>query len=556
MAILEVRPARARNLIGWFGELPELEIIATFERNGFLLQAYTEADLDTPTTLSTLSAIVFVQSPMKPNRIVRSLANHGHALLNHGCQVVVMVAAAHPTTGGGFKSFAAPLATVLRDHRFPAAGLSVFSDEELKTARGKPGNEPPLPHVRFFPLGTSWDWVANSIAATDQDGSPSTVLEIAHPKHVHLNDAHQLLLRRAFSDCKTVHLAPMDEEGKSGALVFRAYADLARGLLGPWPQPYFVKLGPRNKIFREYQNYMEVVDPYVPFHLGPRLIPRRCHLGSKLGIVVGDFVERAESLRDCAKRGRAAPAIAALFHTTLHGWYRTALDKDIPLTDRLSLPRLDCVPRRLTQARRMGARMDLAALNKQFQSSATLLPLLMGPIHGDLHASNILVRANDAILIDFYAHRDDMPILFDIACLEASLLLDGFGSDDRKVLTWLRSIAPLYKGALLESACATVHPKDASAWFFACVNQIRLFARDTQRCPGQYAAILAVALLRKASKDASLKGKQSIRRAAAFVLAEQLLEGAFGGGESNIPSHRGAKLDHQAADAMAGPVSA
>lgn len=172
--------------------------------------------------------------------------------------------------------------------------------------------------------------------------------------------------------------------------------------------------------------------------------------------------------------------------------------------------------------------MDITSLDRQFQSSATLQPVLMGPIHGDLHASNILVRANDAIVIDFYAHHNDMPILYDVACLEASLLLDGFASDDRKVLAWLKSIAPLYQGALLDNACATVHPKDASAWFFACITQIRLFARDAQRCRGQYAAILAVALLIKASKDPSLKGKQSMRRAAACVLAEQLLDGAFG----------------------------
>jgi len=532
MGIPRASATGTRNLIGWFGTLPEQKIVDSFKRWGFLIQAYTEADLQVPAQLFALSAMVFVQSPEKPSRVVMPLANYWQLLLDHGIQVVVLVAAAHRTKGKEVTSFAAPLATVLRNQRFPAAGLSVFKDDEIKISREDRGSEPAPPHVRFFTLGTSWNWVAKSIAAASQELAPSTPLEIFCPKHFQLDGAHKALLRRAFFDCATVHLAPMDEEGKSGALVFRAYADLVEGLLGRWPQPYFVKIAVRNKIYTEYQNYTNVVDPYVPFHLGPRLIPERCHLGAKLGIIVGDFVERAESLRECANRGRAAPMIAALFHTTLHGWYRSASEKDAPLPDRLKFPRLDGIPKRLRHARRMGARMDVPALNAMFQSSASLLPVLIGPIHGDLHASNILVRSHDAIVIDFCAHRDEMPILYDIACLEVSLLIDGFASDDRKVLHWLKSVAPLYRGALLETACATVHPKDASAWFFSCVTQIRLFARDMQRRRGQYAATLAMALLWKASKDPTLKGKQSIRRAAACVLAERLLNDTFGKSEA------------------------
>ena len=419
------------------------------------------------------------------------------------------------------------MATIIGRNKLPVAGLSIFTPEELKVARLRPSSDQPLPHVRFFKVGTPWNLVANAIAATDQEAPPSAALDIALPKDIRLDAAEELLLRRAFADCASIHLSSMDDEGKSGASVFRAYADLQEGLLGPWPQPYFVKIGPRGKVFQEYQNYLAVVDPYVPFHLGPRLIPERCHLGAAQGIIVGDFVERAESLRDCASRGRAVPAIAALFHSTLHGWYRFASEKPIPLTQRLNVPDFTRVSRRLRHARRLGSTKSASDLCQLFEQSKYLLPVLVGPIHGDLHAANILIRASDAILIDFCAHRVDMPVLFDIACLEASLLIDGFASDGRKILPWLRSIAPLYDGALLETACATAHPKEPSAWFFSCVNQIRLFARDMQRNSGQYAAALAVALLRKASKDPYLRGKDNFRRAAAYVLAEKLLIEAF-----------------------------
>lgn len=528
MAIAEVRPARSRNLIGWYGEaLPGDEVLEPFRDHGFLVQPVSSPDFANVATYASMAAVVFLQSATKPNQVVTALREHAPALLNHGCLAIVMMVTDQVQADGGRISYAGLVARVLKEMNLPIAGVSAFTPEELANAELVSTDDQPLPHVRLFGTGAPWRLVANALALVDHDTVVSAKLAIHPPKHVKLSSIQELMLRRAFADCSSIHLVAMDDEGKSGASVFRAYADLQKGLLGQWPQPYFVKIGPRDKIFREFQNYGAVVSPYVPFHLGPRLIAERCHLAAGHGVIVGDFVERSESFRDCASRGRAGPAIASLFQSTLHGWYRLAEDDLTPIPKRLHFPRRKPPTRRLHFAKRLGLTKSLAALRKLYLRSMELTPVLTGPIHGDLHAANILVRGVDAILIDFCAHQDDMPILFDIACLEVSLLIDGFDKDDRDTISWLRSIMPLYEAPLLRSPCATTHPKEPSAWFFACVNQLRLFARDMQRCDGQYAAVLAISLIKKACKDPELTGKANRRRAAAYVLAEKLLHGTF-----------------------------
>jgi hypothetical protein len=66
-------------------------------------------------------------------------------------------------------------------------------------------------------------------------------------------------------------------------------------------------------------------------------------------------------------------------------------------------------------------------------------------------------------------------------------------------------------------------PKNSSAWFQACVRQIRLYAQQMQCRPGQYAAALALALLIKASKDKNAPEPKATRRAAAYMLAARIL---------------------------------
>lgn len=523
MAISEKRP-RARAAVAWLGELPATDVLELFVARGFVTYPCDEEKLNNPAFLAGLSAVIFTQDPAHPMRVVKQIRAHAETLLNFDCQVIVRVSSAAVIPGHeGTTSFVGLVATALQKQKLPNAGISTL-EPALVSGTAEVG-DPPRPYVHIVGPAIAWPAIANGIA-NDTPGAPPKYEGLKITSEMTLSPTHELLMRRAFADCSDIHLSPM-AGGRSGVDVYRAYADLSNGTLGPWPLPYFIKVGQRAKIYKEYQNYKAVVDPYVPFHLGPHLIEERCHLGATEGILVGDYVENSESLNTTAKNGRSAQAIACLFNTTLNGWYRFAIEKPVPLTKILRFPDLSKLVARIDRARALGATTTPEQLEEVFGRSVTAIPVLMGPGHGDLHASNILVRASDAIVIDFLAHKN-LPLVYDVACLEASLLVDGFAQDAREISVWLSSVACLYDGAILDQKGGSTHPKDPSAWFFGCASQIRLYARQLERHKGQYAAALAIALLSKAAKDGALAEPENSRRAVAYYFAEKLLLGTFG----------------------------
>jgi hypothetical protein len=217
-----------------------------------------------------------------------------------------------------------------------------------------------------------------------------------------------------------------------------------------------------------------------------------------------------------------------LFDRTLLGWHRQAKKVDVPLSKGLlrHFPRrIDA--KRMKRARELGATHDIHELRSLFML-CTSTPVLAGPIHGDLNAANVRVRATDAIVIDFFRHQGDYPLLCDAATLEASLLVEGFSDTQIDTKEWLHSLKPLYDDFPLDGAVTRANPKNRSFWFHACVQQIRRYARQWECKPNQYAAALALALLEKATKDANVAEPEASRRAGAYVLAEQILVKTFG----------------------------
>jgi len=523
MAISEKRP-RERAAVAWLGDLPPTDVLELFVARGFLTYPCDEEKLKETSFLAGLSAVIFTQDPAHPRRVVKQIEDHAKTLLDFDCQVIVRAATEAVVSGtDGTTDFFPLIENIVRKLKLPHVGLDVMSSHLPKAPKAPDAKDQPRPYLHVVGLKFPWQAMANRIANDAPGAPPYDGLNIT--SDVLLSQTHKLLLRRAFNDCSEIHLFRMDG-GRSGVDVYRAYADLSKGRLGPWPRPYFIKVGQRAKIFKEYENYKGVVNPYVPFHLGPRLTEERCHLGANKGILVGDYVESSESLNTTAKSGRSTQAIACLFNTTLDGWYRSAVEESTPLTQTLRFPDLAKLAPRAVCARALGATTTPEELAEIFGRCATAMPVLMGFGHGDLHAANILVRASDAIVIDFLAHKY-MPLVYDVACLEASLLVDGFVQDDRAIPVWLKSIVCLYDGPILDKKAGNTHPKDPSAWFFGCAAQIRLYARHLERHKGQYAAALAIALLLKAAKDGQLPEPENSRRAAAYYLAEKLLLETF-----------------------------
>jgi hypothetical protein len=518
MAIIkELIPLRARRRVIWLNaETPKMGR-AVFESRDFVVTSGTIEDLNNNETLAGLAAIIFTQSSNKLNRVCEELAACATRLLNFDCRVIV-----RPAESG----VGSPVNTLgviercVRELQLPAFGLL--------------GRNDALPHVRLFDLAAPWRAVGNYVLEHPPGRPPAPAGELAvtcvdqNDNTVELAAEDEILIRRAFGSCSDAHLSTMDDVGRSGASVYRVYTELSGGHFGRWPLPYFVKLGRRESILAEYQNYQDHVVPYVPFHLGPHLVNELCCLSAARGLIVGNFVEESESFIRCARAGRAVAALACLFNRTLAGWYRSETDSTQPLTDLLGFkfPR-KVAAARIERAKHFGSENKLSELRVLF-NRCSKTPVVIGPIHGDLHGANVRVRATDAIVLDFLAHGP-APLVYDLAKLEASLLVDGF--DDVAVGAidgWFSSIRILYEDSPLSTAPGHCNPKISAAWFFSCVRQIRLYARRMETGTDQYAAALAVALLEKAAKDRDAPEPEASRRAAAYALSELVLKNTFG----------------------------
>jgi hypothetical protein len=294
------------------------------------------------------------------------------------------------------------------------------------------------------------------------------------------------------------------------------------------PQPYFVKIGPRKKIFYEWTNYVAVVHPSLPFHLAPRLALDRCALGSVHGILVGDFVEDSESLTECSSSARASTPVGTLFDKTLRGWRFAAKAELQPELEGFLIWQLDGhIPKeRQKLAAKLGAKRDAESLRSALETAlhARLAQnFLWGQVHGDMHTNNVRVRGNDAILIDFQnSYRG--PLLSDPAMLEVSLSIrapKNFGFDE---ISWMRTMQMLYHVDCLRAPPDMPAPTDKYAWLAACIRQTRLHALAMQLSAGQYCLLLAFRFFQAATKDHVAKAEENFRRAGALLLAEQLLE--------------------------------
>ena len=117
---------------------------------------------------------------------------------------------------------------------------------------------------------------------------------------------------------------------------------------------------------------------------------------------------------------------------TLLAWRRAAKEEDRPLQHVLSEMLLTKIPvHREILVRAYGARKTLDELKSAFQRASPSQPVLTGVIHGDLHATNVLVRMNDAVIIDLERIHTAKPLLLDAASLEGGLFVHGFIKDRR-----------------------------------------------------------------------------------------------------------------------------
>ena len=500
----------ARRSVVFLRGAPDQAAVDVFRARNLRITECRSKDLGEPDYLASVGAVVLRQSATKPRVVADDLREHGARLLDYDIRVIVRpIAAKQPMF---------LVRKALQDIGLQFAGRNALDEMILGGGERAAHDDPPGPHVHVFGEDASWDLIANTIELTPSGACPNSSLLVTPPDQLELAD--QLLVGRAFWDCTSIHLKalPMQARGSSKASVFEAYADES----GDGHSSYFLKFGPRDAIFSEFEKYQEQVDRFVPFHLRPRLVHSRCVLGATRGLIVGDWVDDSESLFECARAGRAAPVISSLFDKTLRPWHRASRTETDVVLGKLLRTMEDPGPARAKRAKRLGLRRtptELIAWAKRCTSS----PVLMGRVHGDLHAANVRARKTDAVVIDF-GDVTIGPLILDAAALEVSLLVGSLGSPT-DVPKWKSALASAYTTAdAFRSVPAGGDPRSEWRWLLDCVRQIRQHALLMEEQRGQYAVALANALMFKGGKDLAAKGAEAATRATAYVFAEKALE--------------------------------
>ena len=247
---IQVIPMLARKQVAWCKSTPPAEAVDAFTRRGYkVLPSISYAKLRSQADMSGVGAVVFTQSQVKPSLISRELNDHVRRLLDLDCRVIVL-----PLRVG--------------DRGIPNVVNALVP--MVLPATNQQGN-PPLPYASIYEPTVGWEEIANFVVEAPPGPPPNLGLNIEFEGKAETKDAI-LLLRRAFADCVNVHLSRLHEGKSRDVRVYKACVELINGAVGCWPHPYFVKIGPRATIYGEFENYVLYVDPYIPFHLGPRVI--------------------------------------------------------------------------------------------------------------------------------------------------------------------------------------------------------------------------------------------------------------------------------------------
>lgn len=531
MAIMEFNVGPNRKTIGFVGDLPE-EARKVFNNLGYTVYLVDEST--TSLQLQMSCALVLSQIADKPLLVRADLEKYLY-LIDHGCMLYIRYIndpEARQIVIRALNRNKAPTNGLLKDDKHIFQGDWYDSDAPIFG-----------PFVQIVREDESWEYIANIIINNPVGCVPHPDLKIvvfdSQLLQTQLKPEFELLLKRAFSDCSEIHLyAKMD--GLSGVGAYEGYANFRNTVTGStWPYHVFIKIGERVKVAREFNNFRTIALERVPYHLGPRLKLDRCVLGHTCGLIVSDFVGGAEPIRDCAMQGRSIAAIGNLFNVTLLAWRRSAIVEERSLQEFIlteSLKKTKKPPHRQPLIAEFGVSdFSIEEIIAAIKNTTPSTPVLTGVVHGDLHATNVLVRLNDAVIIDLEKVKQNWPILYDVASLEAGLLVDGFIGDKRSIREVYDSIKSLYQLDSLETQDHHCQPSNKSSWFFESARQIRMQARQMELKQLQYAWVLGAVLLHKGcnpndfTKDGevhSFDGAPTTResvRALACVVGEQIL---------------------------------
>lgn len=531
MSITKFSNVCARRKIAFLGAVPT-EADHIFKARGYECVALNRIPSPEDNVLWELDCLILVQNidDFKRKRISEELKTYAPLLLPRDGRIYILPASQEGSIGLQLRR---QIIAAIDEHQIPSSGLSSANRERFEAWDEGPNLEPFGPFAHVFSLPSKYDWaqIANVIRSNSASAAPplpatSISAKKSNDEKIVLDDEATCLLQRAFDNCVSVDLVAVSN-GLSGIGTYKTYVQPRVDQVGQtWPYIYFVKLGNRKTIATEYRKYEVNAMDHVPYHLGPRLRRDRCALGHKLGVIVTDYVHTAESLRDCARDGRAGAAIGNLFSHTLRNWRASAKKEEIDIQVHVAevvakVGEEKVPPHRIQAIKNLGATTTYLRL-RELLLRCESKPTLMGVIHNDLHATNVLVRANDAIIIDFEKLKASGPLLHDVASLEAGLFVDGFIGDKRAPSELLSSIDSLYTLKALDWKFPKFDVSDRSAWFFESARLIRMHAREMEIADRQYALVLAAVLFKKSSNNQDFDNLDKVDKSAKAITREQV----------------------------------
>jgi len=393
------------------------------------------------------------------------------------------------------------------------------------------GNDgmPPFPHVKVL-LGYAAEdgpvlseIISALLVDTTRYSSNGTMLVNAvdrDGKNCQLQADHEILVRRAFAQFERVELRELSGGRSNATRVFVAYPWKYH-----WQQPRFVKLGPREDTIAEFKAYAEGVEAFIPYHLHPRLVAEQCALGNASGILVGDYVAHTDRLTDRVNQTDGPSVIAALFSSTLQQMYEGARQIDAPIPPSRDLVRIKepVTAPRIDAAKRICGR-DLKTFSELIDLADKIGPgpYWAGSIHGDLNAFNVLARGADAIVIDFEKSKMG-PVLYDIACLEASLSVECL--PDMEFSDWYSLMKMIFTSDFPRHPTPDEDPHGEVGGLLSTIRSLRAQAGYWSRGEGQYPFFQALVLLQNASRGTSDVASINSRYAAFYAFADSILCG-------------------------------
>lgn len=488
-----------RTKVLWVGEAPEPQMVLEFQNRNLLVEAVGDASVS-PVRFAQSCGIVYRFSSSTLTSTRKLFAETSAAASDHGLCVYLLA----------------------DDDTIQSHISVVLADNKMELRR------------RTAPVAAHE--LPEAIARHEPGPAYNDSLEIKLDDVTRaLTPEEIVLLKRSFGDCIRISLRPL--VGGRSANVFVAYAVFRDSLVGPRPLPFFVKIDDRLTIANERSNYGLYASHFIPFNLRPNLDLLRCIEASRSGILVGNFVDRSESLWDVVCRGQGQAAIHSLFEEALRGWRvqafcepPTIIEKSVAaaLRDAKAFDYSRVKASHLTFAKSFGI---LATPIELWESliGLTEQKYRAAPMHGDLHGNNVRVRGNDAILIDL-ASITTGPLVADLAALETWLAFavpssgsDNHRDDDAERAKWQEVVDGLFEPAAFAAVPLPATESFDLEWLWTCVRQLRSMVDPIQLCETEYQSAVAVYLLRRTMWEGE-NVVDSYRRGYAYVLAARLID--------------------------------